>query len=82
MAKLVPVNSSMFQAMSWDIATKKLVVQFPGGEVGVFYAYQEVPAQVVAAVMFADSSGTAFDELVKKGGFKYEKITPEEAFGG
>ncbi len=72
----VPVVSAAMTAVKFDRETGRLVVQF--GE-DSFYAYDNVPDEVVLDVMFADSIGHAFDKLVKRGGFAFRKIPQAQA---
>ncbi len=75
MAKFVPVVSAAITAVKFDREARKLVVQF--GE--AFYEYDGVPGDVVLDFMFADSIGSSFDALVKKGGFTFRRIPSEQA---
>lgn len=76
MPPLKPVSSSTLFSIGWNPATRRLVAQF--GE-DVFYEYDDVPADVAARIMFSESHGQAFDQLVKKGGFGYRRINREAA---
>lgn len=77
MAKFVPVVSSALAAVKYDRERARLVVQY--GE-DSFYEYDAVPGDVVLDFLFADSMGSAFSTLVKKGGFQFRKISPTDAF--
>src|SRR5262245_64035353 len=54
MAKLVPVESSMIQAVGYDPKTRILEVVFNSGQT---YCYDDVPPEVHQALMAADSKG-------------------------
>jgi hypothetical protein len=75
MAQFVPVVSSALAAVKYDRETQRLVIQF--GD--VFYEYDTVSSDVVVDFLFADSIGSAFSTLVKKGGFAFRKITAAQA---
>lgn len=74
MARLLPLASSMLFAIRYNRATGRLFAQF--GE-DIFYAYDNVPAGVVLDILDAESHGQAFDRLVKKGGFRYQRVSRE-----
>lgn len=76
MPRLVPVQSSLVLSLSYDADQQRLYAQF--GE-DTYYAYDDVPPEVAARVVFANSIGSAFTTLVKKGGFNYRVATAEEA---
>ena len=54
MAKLIPVESSMIQAVGYDPKTHILEVVFNSGQT---YCYEGVPPKVYKALMAADSKG-------------------------
>lgn len=54
MAKLIPVVSSMIQAVGYDPKTRLLEVVFNSGRT---YCYEGVPATVYKELMTADSKG-------------------------
>jgi hypothetical protein len=54
MAKLVPVASSMIQAVGYDSETRMLEVVFNSGQL---YYYKDVPPDVHQELMAADSKG-------------------------
>lgn len=54
MAKLIPVESSMIQAVSYDPKTRILEVIFNSGRT---YCYEGVPPDVYKKLMTADSKG-------------------------
>lgn len=53
-----------------------MVAQFQHG--GALYKYEGVPIEVFVAVITADSQGSAFDKLVKKGAYPFTRITAED----
>jgi KTSC domain len=54
MAKLIPVESSMIQAVGYDPETRILEVVFNSGQT---YCYEDVPPEVHQELMAADSKG-------------------------
>ena len=54
MAKLVPVESSMIQAVGYDPKTHILEVVFNSGQT---YCYEDVPPEVHQELMAAESKG-------------------------
>jgi hypothetical protein len=54
MAQLVPVESSMIQAVGYDPKTRILEVVFNSGQT---YCYGDVPPEVHQELMAADSKG-------------------------
>src|SRR5215813_9173789 len=54
MAKLIPVESSMIQAVGYDPKTRILEVVFNSGQT---YCYEDVPPEVHQELMAADSKG-------------------------
>ncbi len=76
MPNAIPVSSSMILSMGWNPETGRLVAQF--GE-GIWYEYDNIPADVAARVIFNKSVGGTFNELVKKGDFQYRRVTTESA---
>lgn len=77
MPKLVPVESTMILSLGWDENTRRLVAQFGPND---YYEYYNVPPEIAARVVFAESNGRTFNELVKRN-FQYGKINREEALG-
>lgn len=54
MATLIPVESSMIQAVGYDPKTRILEIVFNNGQT---YGYEGVPPQVYKELMAADSKG-------------------------
>lgn len=71
------VTSSNIQEVSfvYNPNTKdklgSLTVEFKSG---LTYVYSQVPLEVVEQVISAESVGKAFNELIKKGGYKFQRI--------
>ena len=87
------VRSSQIKFIGYDPATSTLEVEFcsPKAELSEgelvptvarpasLYEYKGVPASVVAELLFADSIGHAFHQLIKLGGYEYRKLGQEAA---
>jgi len=71
MVKKLAVESSMINSFEYHKDERILLVEFNNGKV---YAYEEIPPGLVAEILFADSTGKAFNELVKGGGFSYAEV--------
>jgi hypothetical protein len=71
----IPVKSSLLKSVGYDPETKQLEVEF--AKTGRLYAYQDVPADVHATVMGAESVGAAFLKHVRNGGYAYTATEPE-----
>jgi len=54
MAELIPVESSMIQAVGYDAKTRTLEVLFNSGRL---YGYEGVPPEVYEELMASDSKG-------------------------
>lgn len=67
---LSPVESSNIAAVGYDAARRHLFVQFKSAGV---YRYADVPPDVVASFMGADSIGGYFARYIK-GAFKHTRI--------
>lgn len=66
-----PVRSSQASFVGYNPETKELQVTFVSGGT---YSYAQVPPETVAKVMFDKSFGSAFDRLIKKGGFAFVQV--------
>lgn len=65
-------TSSQIKAFGYDPESKVLRVEFVGGSL---YDYSDVTFIVIAEVFFSkDSIGKKFNEIVKKGGYKYVRV--------
>ena len=74
--KYYGVTSSSMVAIGYNQETEVLVAQF---NAETYYRYDGVPPELVATVMFSPSLGKAFNTLIKKGNFPYQKINGEVA---
>ncbi len=72
MPPAIPVISSMVMSLGWNPDTGRLIAQFSED---VWYEYDNVPADVAARVIFNKSVGGTFTALVKKGEFKFRRVT-------
>ncbi|MFM1683382.1 KTSC domain-containing protein [Aeromonas salmonicida] len=70
--KMVPVSSSNLRAVGYDSTSQTLHVAFHSSGV---YEYSGVPALVHAGLMSAESHGSYFDAHIKKGPYRYRKIS-------
>lgn len=61
-ANLIPVTSSMLQAVGYDEANKLLYVQFNNGKV---YKYLDVPANEYEAMKQSESIGRYLNGVIK-----------------
>lgn len=78
------VTSSQVAAIGYSATTKEMDVEykpFKNGLPNSVYRYQNVPAELHAQIMDAESIGKAINSTVKKDkvAFPYRKLTPEEA---
>lgn len=60
--RMIKVESSNLHSIGWAEAGGTLRVVFNSG---IAYNYFNVPASVAARVLFAESQGSVFNELVK-----------------
>lgn len=65
------VESSNIAAFGYDQGSQTLVTQFTNG---TRYSYEAVPLEVFGQLLAAESKGSAFHELIKKGGFNFQKL--------
>lgn len=68
--KMTPVESSNIKALGYDPDTQVLAAEFLNGTT---YHYDAVPPPIFDTLMAAESKGSAFNTLVKKGGFDFKK---------
>lgn len=71
MLTYMPVNSSYVKAIAWDEETETFGAIFHEGSE---YHYSRVSETVYKQVRDAESIGTAFDKLIKRGGFVFKKV--------
>ena len=69
--KHVAVRSSSLRALSYDADTQTLDVEFSSGAI---YRYEQVPAEVVAELLAAESLGRYFNQVFKARGFPYQRL--------
>lgn len=74
--RLIPVQSSMLAMVGYNSSTETLVAQF--NKDGKIYRYKGVPEGVFVSVITAESQGQAFDQFIKRGGYFFEQIGPED----
>jgi hypothetical protein len=74
--KLVEVQSSNIAAVGYTGVTETLFIRFKGK--ATIHAYQDVPAEVHAELMRADSIGRYYAQHIKKV-YLNEKVEPDEA---
>lgn len=70
-----PVTSSNVEAIGYDAETKTMAVQFKGGKPP--YHYANVPAEVYAAFVCAESIGSHFAKHIR-GNFDHVVHAPEQ----
>lgn len=46
------------------------------------YRFRDVPANYVVRMVYSKSTGSTFDQLIKKGGFAYDKLPEIPALEG
>lgn len=66
-------NSSMVKSWSYLSDLQSLHIVYNND---TRYIYDKVPASVVVALIACSSVGKTVNELVKKGGYEYQKIQP------
>jgi len=69
--KRVAVNSSSLRALGYDLEEQALEVEFHNGSL---YRYEQVPADVVQALLEADSLGRYFNQVFKAQQYPYRRI--------
>lgn len=72
--QMFPVESSNIAAFGYDPATKTLAAEFTNG---TLYTYDAVPQEIFGQILAAESKGSTFNTLVKKGGFNFHKHEPK-----
>ncbi len=70
----LPVVSSALTAVDYDRTKNQLKIKF--GE--AVYEYTHVPSHIVLDFLFAESIGSTFNTLVKKGGFGFRRLSEDE----
>ncbi|MCJ0975695.1 KTSC domain-containing protein [Pseudomonas sp. PS1] len=69
--KHVAVESSSLRALGYDPDEQVLEVEFHNGSQ---YRYEQVPAEVVQALLEADSMGRYFNQVFKPRHYAYRRI--------
>jgi len=69
--KRVAVHSSSLRALGYDLDQQALEVEFHNGSQ---YRYEQVPAEVVQALLEADSLGRYFNQVFKAQHYPYRRI--------
>ncbi len=69
--KRVPVDSRSLRALGYDPDAQALEVEFHNGSQ---YRYEQVPAEVVKALLEADSLGRYFNREFKARDFPYRRL--------
>ncbi|MCQ4279331.1 KTSC domain-containing protein [Pseudomonas stutzeri] len=69
--KRVAVNSSSLRALGYDPDEQALEVEFHNGSQ---YRYEQVPAEVVQALLQADSLGRYFNQVFKAQHYRYRRV--------
>jgi hypothetical protein len=65
------VNSSTITSIGYSNDSSQLEVEFKTGNI---YLYDNVPQRTYNQLMSADSIGTAFNYLIREGGYSYKKL--------
>lgn len=73
------LSSSMLTGYRYDAATQQLDITFPKGKPGEYYRYFGVPKETFDAFRDADSKGKYFLAHIRKGDFKFERLTEATA---
>lgn len=77
--RLIPTQSSSLAGIAYELEAPYFYAQFVNGAVYRYDIGSESGAQaVISAVLFSESQGKAFNDLVKGGLFKYEKVEGDE----
>lgn len=70
-ARRVPVTSTNLQSVGYDDSSHILTIEFRNGSV---YEYEDVPPEVHAELMNADSHGKYFQRHIRSAGFAAQRI--------
>jgi hypothetical protein len=63
MRRFLPIESSVMTAIEYDEAAAELDITFTGGKI---YRYRNVPVEIYAGLLDADSKGRFFNETIKE----------------
>jgi len=69
--KRVAVSSRSLRSLGYDPDEQALEVEFRNGSV---YRYEQVPAEVVQALLEADSLGRYFNQVFKPQHYRYRRL--------
>jgi len=69
--KHVALNSSSLRALGYDPDEQALEVEFHNG---ALYRYEQVPPEVVQALLEADSLGRHFNQVFKPQHYAYRRL--------
>lgn len=69
--QMLPVESSMMTGVDYDEETRELDIRFASGKT---YRYFDVPADVYARLLDAESKGQFFNEEIKDQ-YRYAEVT-------
>ncbi|MCQ4309215.1 KTSC domain-containing protein [Pseudomonas stutzeri] len=69
--KRVAVSSRSLRSLGYDVDEQELEVEFHNGSV---YRYEQVPAEVVQALLEADSLGRYFNQVFKPQHYRYRRL--------
>jgi len=69
--KRVAVSSRSLRSLGYDVDEQALEVEFHNGSV---YRYEQVPAEVVQALLEADSLGRYFNQVFKPQHYRYRRL--------
>ncbi len=69
--KRVTVSSSSLRELGYDPDEQVLEVLFHNGSL---YRYEQVPAEVVQALLEADSLGRYFNQVFKPQHYRYQRV--------
>lgn len=75
-----PVESSQIRSLGYDAEARVLEVEFTSKGNPV-YRYFDVSSDVYAALSEAESVGAYFTNYIKRGGYRYERVVPEDPYG-
>lgn len=70
-ARRIPVTSTHLQSVGYDASSRILTVEFRNGSI---YEYENVPPEVHAELMTADSHGKYFHRHIRSAGFAAQRI--------
>ncbi len=69
--KRVAVSSRSLRSLGYDLDEQALEVEFHNGSV---YRYEQVPPEVVQALLEADSLGRYFNQVFKPQHYRYRRL--------